>query len=230
MPLLYSELDDELLKYIDFSRNQSANLNAPAFWRSQILNLDDRNPVMLHRKYSEDSLENLQIKASADFGPLFIDGLADGIYIENEARINDGADTDGGNANGNTGEGNTGGGEITREQIDSLGLGILQAARMRMSKAEYIACPGCGRTLFDLQATLARIKERTSHLKGVKIGVMGCIVNGPGEMADADFGYVGSGRGMVTLYRGKEIVRRNIPQQEAIEALVELIKESGAWQ
>ena len=98
-----------------------------------------------------------------------------------------------------------------------------------MSKTEYIACPGCGRTLYDLQKTLAAIRSRTSHLKGLKIGVMGCIVNGPGEMADADYGYVGSGRGRVTLYRGREVVRRAIPQEEALDALVDLIREGGDW-
>ena len=110
-----------------------------------------------------------------------------------------------------------------------LSLDILQAMRLRMSKTEYISCPSCGRTLFDLQETTARIKERTGHLKGVKIAVMGCIVNGPGEMADADFGYVGAGPGKIHLYHGKELVKPNIPSASADEELVELIKEHGMW-
>ena len=115
---------------------------------------------------------------------------------------------------------------ITPERIDALSLAILQAARVRISKAEYIACPSCGRTLYNIEKTLAAIKARTGHLVGVKIGVMGCIVNGPGEMADADYGYVGSGPGRITLYKGREVVRRNIPEEQAIDALLELIEKS----
>ena len=118
---------------------------------------------------------------------------------------------------------------ITSERIDALSLAILQAARVRISKAEYIACPSCGRTLYDLQETLAAIKARTAHLVGVKIGVMGCIVNGPGEMADADYGYVGAGPGRITLYRGREVVRRGIPQAEALDELVALLRADGKW-
>ena len=118
---------------------------------------------------------------------------------------------------------------ITPERIDALSLAILQAARVRISKAEYIACPSCGRTLYDLQETLAAIKARTAHLVGVKIGVMGCIVNGPGEMADADYGYVGAGPGRITLYRGREVVRRGIPQAEALDELVALLRADGKW-
>jgi (E)-4-hydroxy-3-methylbut-2-enyl-diphosphate synthase len=105
----------------------------------------------------------------------------------------------------------------------------LQAARVRISKTEYIACPSCGRTLFDLQETTAKIRSVTNHLKGVKIGIMGCIVNGPGEMADADFGYVGSGIGKITLYKGQQVMQRNLPEAQAVSALVQLIKDSGAW-
>ena len=108
-------------------------------------------------------------------------------------------------------------------------FGILQATRTRISKTEYISCPGCGRTLFDLQSTIARVKAATSHLKGLKIGIMGCIVNGPGEMADADYGYVGAGRGKISLYKKKECIEKNIPEEEAVERLVQLIKESGDW-
>jgi (E)-4-hydroxy-3-methylbut-2-enyl-diphosphate synthase len=118
----------------------------------------------------------------------------------------------------------------TREKIvNRILFGILQAARTRISKTEYIACPSCGRTLFDLQETTEKIRKRTEHLKGVKIAIMGCIVNGPGEMADADYGYVGSGIGKITLYRGKNIIKRNIPETNAVDSLIELIKEDGSW-
>ena len=154
-------------------------------------------PVIIHRVYKEQAVESLRIKAAADLGVLFIDGLADGVWIENPG--------------------------IPAEDINSIAFGILQATRARISKTEYIACPGCGRTMYDLQGTLAKIKAATSHLKGLKIGVMGCIVNGPGEMADADYGYVGAARGKVSLYRQKECVEKNIPEEEAIERLLQLI-------
>ena len=108
-------------------------------------------------------------------------------------------------------------------------FGILQATRVRISKTEFISCPGCGRTLYNLQTTIAKVKKATSHLKGLKIGIMGCIVNGPGEMADADYGYVGAGVGRISLYKGKVCVQKNIPENEAVERLVELIKENGDW-
>jgi (E)-4-hydroxy-3-methylbut-2-enyl-diphosphate synthase len=113
--------------------------------------------------------------------------------------------------------------------INSTTFGILQATRTRISRTEYISCPSCGRTLFDLQETTAKIRKRTQHLKGVKIGIMGCIVNGPGEMADADYGYVGVGVGKITLYKGKEVVKKNIASEEAVDALISLIKEHGDW-
>ncbi len=165
------------------------------------------NPVIIKRTYHEKSLEALQVKAAADTGMLFLDGYGDGLWIENE-----GPDS-----------------SISQADIDALGLCILQAARVRISRAEYIACPGCGRTLYDLQQTLAQIKARTFHLTGIKIGVMGCIVNGPGEMADADYGYVGAGPGRITLYKGREVVCRNIPQQEALDALINLLRKEGVW-
>ena len=108
-------------------------------------------------------------------------------------------------------------------------FGILQATRQRISKTEYISCPGCGRTLFDLQQTISRVKAATSHLKGLKIGIMGCIVNGPGEMADADYGYVGAARGKISLYKGKTCIEKNIPEENAVDKLIELIKENGDW-
>lgn len=155
-------------------------------------------PVIIRRAYNEPSAETLRIKASADLGVLIIDGLVDGLWIENPSS--------------------------SAQELNALMFGILQATRARISKTEYIACPGCGRTMYDLQGTLARIKAATAHLKGLKIGVMGCIVNGPGEMADADYGYVGAARGKVSLYRRKECVEKNIPEDEAIERLLQLIE------
>ena len=160
-------------------------------------------PVILHRDYRETDVEALQLKSAADFGALLLDGFGDGIMLHNEG-----------------GEAMVG---------DSCMFGILQATRTRISKTEYISCPSCGRTLYDLQTTIARIKEATSHLKGLKIGILGCIVNGPGEMADADYGYVGAGRGQISLYKGKTCVLKNIPEDEAVERLVQLIKENGDW-
>ena len=159
------------------------------------------SPVVIRRVYDEVSVDTLRLKAAADLGVLLIDGLVDGIWLENR----------------------TG----TATELNSISFGILQATRARISKTEYIACPGCGRTMYDLQGTLARIKAATSHLKGLKIGVMGCIVNGPGEMADADYGYVGAARGKVSLYRRKECVEKNIPEEKAIEKLLLLIESDG---
>jgi len=158
-----------------------------------------RNPVIIQRNYAEYDLEMLQLKAAADIGPLLLDGYGDGIYINNTSTV------------------------IPAEQVNSLSFAILQATRVRMTRTEYIACPGCGRTLFNLTETLAQVRAATSHLTGLKIAVMGCIVNGPGEMADADYGYVGAGPGKITLYKGKEVIERNIPQQEAIPRLLDLI-------
>ena len=130
-----------------------------------------------------------------------IDGLTDGIWLMND-------------------------GDISDEDVDATAFGILQAARLRTTKTEYISCPGCGRTLYDLRSTIARIREATKHMKGLKIGIMGCIVNGPGEMADADFGYVGAGPGKVSLYRKKECVEKNIDEKDAVEHLLRLIENS----
>lgn len=157
------------------------------------------NPVVMFQHYDEHEAEDLQIKAAADMGALLFDGLCDGIFLYNQ-------------------------GSLPSTVVDATAFGILQAGRVRTSKTEYISCPSCGRTLFDLQDTLARIKTATSHLKGLKIGVMGCIVNGPGEMADADYGYVGAGRGKVSLYRRKECVEKNIPAEEAVDKLLDLIR------
>ncbi|MCC8087838.1 MAG: (E)-4-hydroxy-3-methylbut-2-enyl-diphosphate synthase [Rikenellaceae bacterium] len=160
------------------------------------------NPVIIKREYSESDLESLQIKASADTGMLFLDGYGDGLWIENKSC-----------------------GNIRQDDIVSLSYSILQAARVRITRTEYIACPGCGRTLFNLQKTLSEVKERTSHLTGLKIAVMGCIVNGPGEMADADYGYVGAGSGKVALYKNKEVIKKNIPEDMAIDELLAIIEK-----
>lgn len=160
-----------------------------------------KNPLVFFQYYKETSLEDFQLKAATDMGALLIDGLCDGILLYND------------------------GDAISDLKSDETAFGILQAGRLRTSKTEYISCPGCGRTLYDLEATIARIKAATSHLKGLKIGIMGCIVNGPGEMADADYGYVGAGRGKISLYKKKECIEKNIPEEQAVEKLLELIAE-----
>jgi (E)-4-hydroxy-3-methylbut-2-enyl-diphosphate synthase len=168
-------------------------------------------PVVIQRTYPAVSEDNFRIYAATDAGGLFIDGFGDGIMTSVT--------------------GISGKDEQLRwtDIANKTSFGILQATRNRMSKTEYISCPSCGRTLFDLQETTAMIRKRTDHLKGVKIGIMGCIVNGPGEMADADYGYVGSGPGRITLYRGKEVVKRNVPSAHAVDELIGLIKEDGNW-
>jgi (E)-4-hydroxy-3-methylbut-2-enyl-diphosphate synthase len=158
-----------------------------------------KNPVIVRQIYAEKNLESFQIKAATDCGAFFLDRLSDGIFLQNEGQ------------------------SIDTKAIDSCSFGILQATGRRISKTEYISCPSCGRTLFDLQSTLKKIKAATSHLKGFKIGVMGCIVNGPGEMADADYGYVGAGMGKISLYKGKQCIKKNIPESEAVEELLRLI-------
>ena len=212
LKLSYSNLTPELLQLLKDSKDvvvilQTDHQNGVgeqrAFFHS-LLNAGCTVPVILHRTYEEDELQQLQIKAAADLGVLFIDGFGDGIFLENE-------------------------GSIPVEAINSVVFGILQASRVRVTKTEFISCPGCGRTMFKLQTVIARVKARTSHLKGLKIGIMGCIVNGPGEMADADYGYVGAGRGKVSLYKKKECLERNIPEDEAVEKLIDLIKINGDW-
>ncbi|NNM16812.1 MAG: (E)-4-hydroxy-3-methylbut-2-enyl-diphosphate synthase [Bacteroidia bacterium] len=173
--------------------------------RTQIFTLMQKacdTPVIIKRSF-DASKDVTQLYASTDFGALLIDGLGDGIWLSNN--------------------------NCSPEFINSTSFGILQASRTRISKTEYISCPSCGRTLFDLQETTAKIRKRTHHLKGVKIGIMGCIVNGPGEMADADYGYVGSGPGKITLYKGHEVVKKSIPTEQAVDALIDLIKEHGDW-
>jgi len=161
--------------------------------------------VILSRKFSKkDKNLNIQLNSTIDIGSLLIEGYGDGIFIENFETKN-------------------------INFINSTCFGILQASRRRISKTEYISCPSCGRTLFDLEETTAMIRSKTGHLKGVKIGIMGCIVNGPGEMADADYGYVGTGVGKISLYRGQKMVKSSIDSKYATKALIDLIKEDGNW-
>tara|TARA_B100000579_G_scaffold435347_1_gene458357 strand:+ start:754 stop:2676 length:1923 start_codon:yes stop_codon:yes gene_type:complete len=165
-----------------------------------------KNPVILSKNYDLSYSDKFIIHSSTDIGSLFIQGYGDGIFIGNQSSNNK---------------------EI--KKINSLSFKILQAARVRVTSTDFISCPSCGRTLFDLQETTAMIRERTDHLKGLKIGIMGCIVNGPGEMADADYGYVGSGKDKITLYRGQDVVKRGINFKYGVDELVNLIKEDGNW-
>ena len=197
-PLIHSEFAADMRIVEATSKNPTAEL------RAAILNMEDAEPVAVKCRYEDADAEAVAVKAAADLGVLFLDGLADGIWVDAPA--------------------------LSEDEVREIELMILQAARVRFSHTEYIACPSCGRTLYDIEKTLADIKSRTSHLKNLKIGIMGCIVNGPGEMADADYGYVGAAAGRITLYKGREIVERNIPQEEAIDRLIELIKANGDWQ
>jgi len=170
----------------------------------KLINDGVKNPVIIKRDYAEHLYAELvQLYAATDFGGLFNEGLGQGIWLNAPS--------------------------LNIEQINQLAFGILQATRTRISRTDYISCPSCGRTLFDLQTTTAKIRARTEHLKGLKIGIMGCIVNGPGEMADADYGYVGSGPGVITLYKEKEVIRKNVPTEEAVDELIGLIKKYGDW-
>jgi len=170
-------------------------------------------PVIIRCDHLLTDLDITLLYAATDVGGLLLDGFGDGVMLGTSKIIN-------------------------RDRsallnaikfLNETAFGILQAARTRMSKTEYISCPSCGRTLFDLQQTTATIRQRTDHLKGIKIGIMGCIVNGPGEMADADYGYVGSGKGKITLYKGQEVIKRGIASEKALDELIEIIKENGDW-
>lgn len=186
---------------------ESSNPHAVAEIRRvivELMKLSIEVPVIVKRTYKTEDLEQFQLDAAVDLGALLVDGLLDGIWIDGKE-------------------------SASLQEVNSTAFSILQASRSRISKTEYISCPSCGRTLFDLQDTTAKIRAVTSHLKGVKIGIMGCIVNGPGEMADAHYGYVGTGPGKITLYKEKEVVKRNIPEGEAVDALIDLIKEHGDW-
>ncbi|MDN3669781.1 (E)-4-hydroxy-3-methylbut-2-enyl-diphosphate synthase [Echinicola jeungdonensis] len=189
--------------------------NMPALRRAFIalINAGISLPVVSEVGYQNQDADQTMLFAATDLGGLLIDGLGDGVMLGLEEKD-----------------------QSEREALmdtiklhNSVSFGVLQAARTRMSKTEYISCPSCGRTLFDLQETTAMIRKRTDHLKGVKIGIMGCIVNGPGEMADADYGYVGSGKGKITLYKGKEVVKRSVPSEHAVDELINIIREDGQW-
>ena len=180
----------------------------------ELINAGITCPVVLRRNYSLANPAQTQLDAATDLGGLLIDGLGDGTSLctdllpaqqPQEAWL------------------------AAVDQLNQLAFGILQAARTRMSKTEYISCPSCGRTLFDLQETTAKIRLRTDHLKGIKIGIMGCIVNGPGEMADADYGYVGVGKGKIALYRGQDVIKKAVPEERAVDELIELMREDGKW-
>jgi (E)-4-hydroxy-3-methylbut-2-enyl-diphosphate synthase len=204
------ELNEAVLEKLKINDKVSIILNsdrANAYvdFRKVLLEFDNqgiKNPVIFRKAYGDLSLEEIQLHAATDIGGAFLDGFGDGIMLS----VND-----------------------NPKEINSLAFGVLQAARTRISKTEYISCPSCGRTLFDLQETTALIRKRTDHLKGVKIGIMGCIVNGPGEMADADYGYVGIGKDKISLYRGQEVVKRSVASQNAVDELINLIKEDGNW-
>lgn len=187
----------------------------PALRRAFVSFLQERvaNPIVVQVSYPQLETDQVMLYPATDVGGLLIDGLGDGIMLGLGAYMGE-----------------------PREDIlaqikihNAVSFGVLQAARTRMSKTEYISCPSCGRTLFDLQETTAMIRKRTDHLKGVKIGIMGCIVNGPGEMADADYGYVGSGKGKITLYKGKEVMKKSVPSEKAVDELIEIIRKDGQW-
>jgi len=169
----------------------------------ELMNMGIQQPVILLNRFTDQHRGEFLLAASAEIGSILNDGLADGIWLRST--------------------------QLETKDLNEIAFGVLQASRSRMTKTEYIACPSCGRTLFDLEEVTAQIRERTSHLKGVKIGIMGCIVNGPGEMADADFGYVGTGPGKISLYRGQMVVRPHVPQIEAVDSLIDLIKSEGYW-
>ena len=214
-------LTPELLQHLRVDRTvvltlETTNAHAmPELRRAffELINAGITCPVVVRRCYTLENPAQTQLDAATDVGGLLIDGLGDGISLctealpaqEQEAWLRD-IDT-----------------------LNQLAFGILQAARTRMSKTEYISCPSCGRTLFDLQETTAMIRQRTDHLKGIKIGIMGCIVNGPGEMADADYGYVGVGKGKIALYRGQEVIKKSVPEERAVDDLIELMREDGRW-
>jgi len=209
LALLKADLSAVIILHTD-NKHAMAELRK-AFFR--LMNNDIMNPVIINRQYPDLPAEQLQLYASTDVGGLLLDGLGDGVVISTEQM-----------ADRSKAEWLT-----VLDGSNKLAFGILQAARTRMSKTEYISCPSCGRTLFDLQETTAKIRKRTDHLKGVKIGIMGCIVNGPGEMADADYGYVGVGKGKIALYRGQSIIKKAVPEEAAVDELIELIREDGNW-
>lgn len=216
--ITYLGLNDEVIACLKYhpemvliaQSNHPNRLGGQRALVHQLMNEGLKTPVIFFQHYAEKNSEDFQLKAATDMGALIFDGFCDGIFLFNQNNPEKGL-------------------HIDDKLIDATAFNILQAGRLRTSKTEYISCPGCGRTLYDLTQTIARIKAATSHLKGLKIGIMGCIVNGPGEMADADYGYVGAGRGKISLYKKKECIEKNIPEEEAVEKLIELIKANGDW-
>ncbi len=210
--IFYNDLNDTAIKSLCSDStivlvSETDNINGFAEQRAlfcELINAGCNTPVVIKRNYSENDREDFQLKSAADSGGLFLDGLGDGIWLTNK-------------------------GNVELRDITSTAFGILQACRARISKTEYISCPSCGRTNFNIQEVVIKIRERTSHLKGLKIAVMGCIVNGPGEMADADYGYIGVGKNKVTLYKARMAVKKNIPEDEAVDELILLIKENNDW-
>ncbi|MEY4140786.1 MAG: hypothetical protein RL110_157 [Bacteroidota bacterium] len=199
-------VDLHLLQAEDVLVLQSSYDNKVQWFRWAFMVLKEHqksNPVVFNLLSESSDLEQFQLEMGVFAGSLFVDGLGDGLWIQAPQQ--------------------------PKIEINKVAFGVLQATRLRISKTEYISCPSCGRTLFDLQETTAKIRDRTSHLKGLKIGIMGCIVNGPGEMADADYGYVGSGPGKITLYKEKEVVRKNVNTEDAVDSLIDLIKSHGDW-
>ncbi len=190
----------------------STNKNAVQSIRRMFIALEGneiKNPVVIIVDSAHENMDESLIHYAIETGALLLDGFGDGICLGHRFAEKNAA--------------------TNYKLLNSIAFGILQATRTRISKTEYISCPSCGRTLFDLQETTAKIRAVTNHLKGVKIAIMGCIVNGPGEMADADFGYVGSGPGKITLYKGKEVVKRSVSEEVAVAELINLIKENEAW-
>jgi (E)-4-hydroxy-3-methylbut-2-enyl-diphosphate synthase len=229
--IIIDDLSNELIKKIKIDKSvvlilETDNLHGMAEQRRGFFELIENeiiNPIILKRDYSNITFEDLQLYSSTDLGALLIDGFGDGVWLS----VNDlKSDTE---KSGTYVKSFIKKSETKEKVVNRLLFNILQAARQRISKTEYIACPSCGRTLFDLQETTEMIRKRTEHLKGLKIAIMGCIVNGPGEMADADYGYVGSGVDKITLYREKNIVRRNIPAKNAVDELIDIIREDGNW-
>jgi (E)-4-hydroxy-3-methylbut-2-enyl-diphosphate synthase len=211
--------------------------------RRMFIELQERkinNPVVLITDSNWQTADEHLIHFATETGALLLEGFGDGICLGMTSEsykaqgASDKAQEKRHKAQGTMDKVNASGrnylsNRTTEQFINNTAFSILQATRTRISKTEYISCPSCGRTLFDLQETTAKIRSVTNHLKGVKIAIMGCIVNGPGEMADADFGYVGSGPGKITLYKGKEVMKRNVNSEVAVEELVNLLKESDAW-
>ncbi|WP_299254446.1 (E)-4-hydroxy-3-methylbut-2-enyl-diphosphate synthase [uncultured Cytophaga sp.] len=215
------DIDEKLLLKMEADASvvlilESFNEHAMAELRRSFITLMNRElktPVIIKRAYAHKNEESLILAASTDVGGLLIDGLGDGIYLSTNKLISE----------------NKMSLLANLKNLNNIAFGILQAARTRMTKTEYISCPSCGRTLFDLQETTAMIRKRTDHLKGVKIGIMGCIVNGPGEMADADYGYVGVGKDKIALYRGQTVVKKAVSSDKAVDELINIIKEDGKW-